>query len=571
MQLVAGHFQRLSVAAFRSTASDGEIVATDGSSQQGMQRSLIWMKRLGGCRIGLVERAFRKRALITGNSRFRFGYVTSTSSGYMMSGEYKACGAASACGKALGPFLYLIDAREGYVTLAVLMIVPSLARDPDLRTHEGVAAGSTILECGGRRVVRYQFELTCNADASYEVDGQRYHLNLDFEADLRIAFVSCNGQEAGDEGRDRNERNAMWLRLAQQHAVNGFQLLLHGGDQIYADEVLDAHPLLKQWATSSGSFDKVPSDAELGEVAQVLRETLFARYIAVLAEPESAWLMAHIPSLAIWDDHDICDGWGSMEASKLDASIGRLLLSIARAFFLVFQLGSAPDVLPPSVLDRTGQSLTWHIALPNLHVIAPDLRSERRWDRVMGDSGWRSFEDALAKVKSGRVLLLSSVPALGPRLSWVETVLHLFPRMQNLEDDLRDQWQSRAHRAEWRGFLMQLAKLHCNPTTPVTILSGEIHLATRATFGVPPIPMHQLVASGISHPAPTVAYAMALDMLARFGETPIPGRPIRLYPLPGRRSIYVAQRNYLVLERKSGTWTAVWELEKDGPTVPLPL
>lgn len=189
----------------------------------------------------------------------------------------------------------------------------------------------------------------------------------------------------------------------------------------------------------------------------------------------------------------------------------------------------------------------------------------------MGDSGWRSFEDALAKVKNGRVLLVSSVPALGPRLSWVETVLHLFPRMQNLEDDLRDQWQSRAHRAEWRGFLTQLAKVHCNPTTTVTLLSGEIHPATRAQFGVPPMPMHQLVASGISHPAPTGAYAMALDMLARFGETPIPGRPIRLYPLPGRRSIYVAQRNYLVLERKSGRWSAVWELEKDGPTVPLPL
>ena len=141
--------------------------------------------------------------------------------------------------------------------------------------------------------------------------------------------------------------------------------------------------------------------------------------------------------------------------------------------------------------------------------------------------------------------------------------------MHKYEDDLRDQWQSREHRSEWRRFLKRLALVHQNPDTPVTVLSGEIHLATRATFETAPVPMHQLVASGISHPAPTVAYALALDVLARFGETPVPGKPIRLHPLPGKTSIYIAQRNYLVLERKSGEWTASWELESDGRTSPL--
>jgi len=42
-------------------------------------------------------------------------------------------------------------------------------------------------------------------------------------------------------------------------------------------------------------------------------------------------------------------------------------------------------------------------------------------------------------------------------------------------------------------------------------------------------------------------------------------------PLPGLRARYVAQRNYLILERQSGIWLAHWELEGSGPTRPLDL
>ncbi|MCF6916433.1 hypothetical protein L4M18_29165, partial [Klebsiella pneumoniae] len=52
-----------------------------------------------------------------------------------------------------------------------------------------------------------------------------------------------------------------------------------------------------------------------------------------------------------------------------------------------------------------------------------------------------------------RTMLLSSVPLLGPRLSLLETIMVAIPGMMKYEDDLRDQWQSRAHRTEWRRIL----------------------------------------------------------------------------------------------------------------------
>lgn len=468
----------------------------------------------------------------------------------------------------IGPLLYLRGQCDGRTHLSAIFITE---RDtaPDLITDEGRAIPSTIYECEQKRVVRYKFSLETCADASYELDGQRFYVNTALGGDLRIAFVSCNGQESGNHRRDLDERNAMWRRLALQHEEGSFQLLIHGGDQIYADELLDRHPLLRKWADEGGKRSYRPSEAECDDLRATLRRAFMDCYTETLSAAESCWLMGRVPSVAMWDDHDICDGWGSMPAGKLNAPVGRLLFEVARESFLVFQFGVAPDEMPEIVVDRSASNLTWHVKLPGLHLIAPDLRSERRWDRVMADTGWQALTTALSAVDEGRVLLISSVPALGPRLSWIEALMHLLPDMHKYEDDLRDQWQSRAHRAEWRRLLEGVAKVHADPRTPVTVLSGEIHLATRAILDVPPTPIHQLVASGISHPAPTIFYALALDLLARFGETPLPGHEIRMCPLPGRTAIYTSQRNFLLLERRSGRWTACWELERSGRSPPV--
>ena len=178
---------------------------------------------------------------------------------------------------------------------------------------------------------------------------------------------------------------------------------------------------------------------------------------------------------------------------------------------------------------------------------------------------------AFAGSKNGnRLFLMSSVPLLGPRLSWIESFIGVVPYFRRYEDDLRDQWQSRTHREEWRRFLLMLERTVAEKGGDVTVLSGEIHLATR---GEMPFAdggcLRQLVASGIAHDPPPRLYARALGWLARLGEDPLQGRPIRMKPLPGQRRIYAAERNYLVLERQGQRWTASWELEGSGRTPAL--
>ena len=101
---------------------------------------------------------------------------------------------------------------------------------------------------------------------------------------------------------------------------------------------------------------------------------------------------------------------------------------------------------------------------------------------------------------------------------------------------------------------------------PVTLLSGEIHVATRAEMlmkngGV----LHQLVASGISHTPPGRGYARMLGALAAVGEDPLIGYPITIHPPWGKKHRYISERNYLRLTRRDGKWYTDWEFEESGP------
>jgi hypothetical protein len=464
----------------------------------------------------------------------------------------------------VGPILFYRATVAERLDLAAVVAV-SVEQDPPVMTVAGsVISARMLYESHGTRVYGYAFALPASG-GSYEVNGIVYAVAGVSGTDLRLAYVACNGREYGDRERPLSERNALWQRLGRDHQRKPFHALLQGGDQLYADEMLDTHPALKGWRDGV-----VDSDADTEEIAERLRGFLLQRYLELYSQAEPAWLMARVPSLCMWDDHDICDGWGSLFPEQLDDAVGQTVFTVARELFFVFQLGAAPDETPPLCSEPSGTTLTWKADLPGVTLVAPDLRSERRPDRVMGTAGWAAFETAMSDSPGEHVFVLSSVPALGPRLSWVERVMDWLPGIQHYEDDLRDQWQSRAHRGEWRRFLTTLLTHH-RQQRPVTLLSGEIHLATHGTMKSPDGPVHQLVSSGITHPPAPGLYARLLGWLARLGESPLPDYPIRLHPLPGQGGVYTAQRNYLVLEHNDGVWSAYWELERDGATEQLNL
>ncbi|NDV99929.1 alkaline phosphatase D family protein [Salipiger sp. PrR002] len=462
----------------------------------------------------------------------------------------------------IGPILYFRAAEADALRVAALVVRPE-GEPPGEMLAGGISvAPLPLAACEGRQLWRY--DLTLPQDAPhYSFEGTERRVQADLSGDLRIAFVSCNGEEHGDLGRDAEERNAMWQRLLGQHRDSAFGLMLMGGDQIYADEATDGHPLSDEWPDD---IPETPTPAQLADLERHLRARFYERYLSTFSAPGFSEVSAEVPALCVWDDHDICDGWGSLHRDATRSAVGQLLFRVARETYLLFQHAAREEDVPQLFLDPEGRSLSWRHELPGLTLFGPDLRSERGRRQVMGAPGWQG----VTETEGGpHTFLVSSVPLLGPRLSLIEGLMMAIPKMQKYEDDLRDQWQSRAHRDEWRRMLSEVLRMR--RAGPVTVLSGEIHLATRAEMGAGAHLIHQLVASGISHRAPPRAYALGLGTLAGLGEAPLPEHPIRIRPLPGQSTRYAAERNYLRLERRSGQWRAIWELEGSGPTPAMAL
>lgn len=461
---------------------------------------------------------------------------------------------------AFGPVLFLRAVEPDRVRLAALVVRDDLETPGALSAGDADVAPERLAEIDGRGIWRYSFALPRGGRPIYALEGTEYRVATDYDGDLRIGFASCNGEENGDLERDPEERDAMWARMAETHETAPWHLLLHGGDQVYADEVTDGDPLARDWPDDVA--DAATPEALDGLRAH-LRRRFLERYDATYATGGFARVTAEVPSLMMWDDHDICDGWGSLGAVEKTA-VGETLFACAREAFLLYQHAATEADVPELFLDREGRSLSWRRDLPGVSVLAPDLRSERTRKRILGPAGWEAFDRACEGLEE-RVVMVSSVPLLGPRLSLLERLMRLTRRMEKYEDDLRDQWQSYAHREEWKRMLRAVLKLE-DEGHRVVVVSGEIHLAMRAELAADATPVHQLVASGISHRAPPKSWAMVLGTLARLGEAPIKAHPIRIRPLPGQRHNYTAERNYLELARADGAWQARWALEDSGET-----
>src|SRR3546814_16994386 len=94
-----------------------------------------------------------------------------------------------------------------------------------------------------------------------------------------------------------------------------FGLLLQGGDQLYADEVVRQHPGLRAWHRCRTSHTHHHAFTET--MREAAARFSVERYLTLYGLPGIAALVARVPSLMLWDDHYILDGWGSPQPATL--------------------------------------------------------------------------------------------------------------------------------------------------------------------------------------------------------------------------------------------------------------
>jgi hypothetical protein len=475
----------------------------------------------------------------------------------------------------LGPVLYFRGTRGRSWQLSALVGTTAGDEPAPLEAAGDRVPPHRLAGRPGRSLWRYDFALPLaerERDHNYRIGGPSWRVRLPaVPGPLHIAYTACNGSEKGDAWNDGEARNERWLHLAARHAEHPFHLLLQGGDQLYADPIWREVPALADWK-------KLPSWRRRRAcfspaLAEAVANDYFDRYWELWRQAELAPILATIPSLMMWDDHDIFDGWGSWSAKWQGCPTFQGIWAAAREHFALFQLAARPDDLPEGFSDRRGSHFGWAYRIGEVGIVAPDLRSERSRDRVLGDGGRRALTAALASMADCRQLLLvSSMPLVNPHLTLLEHVFNVMPGHQTWQDDLVDQWPSAAHWSEWQQLLRVLVDFSARTGVRVTSLSGEIHLGALGVIASGPTEIYQLTSSGIVHPPPSPAVATALEWIGARTARVAPDLRVRLLPLPGLGRRFLRARNWLELDVPSGdALTATWHSAGPGATPHLSL
>ena len=244
----------------------------------------------------------------------------------------------------------------------------------------------------------------------------------------------------------------------------------------------------------------------------------------------------------------------------------------AREHFALFQLAARPGDLPEGFSDRRGGHFAWAYRIGEVGIVAPDLRSERSREPVLGDAGRRAFPAALASMADCRQLLLvSTVPLVQPASDPARAAAST--RCQATRAG-RTIWSisGRARRAgrEGVGGTCSACWSTSRPGTGVcrvTSLSGEIHLGALGVIQSGATEIYQLTSSGIVHPPPSARGRRRGWSGSARGPTRLaaPTSTARLLPLPGPGRRFLRARNWLELELPGGdALTATWHSE--GPS-----
>lgn len=352
------------------------------------------------------------------------------------------------------------------------------------------------------------------------------------EQTMNVMSYSCNGFSLSTD--TSTFKSSLWFDVLRKHYENNrYHVMIGGGDQIYCDSIKFSSQTFNDWLEDNNPIRKRHQKLT-PEMSQSFNKDYLRQYLAWFGQghwtgTEGSTLqtifpfaMTTIPSINIYDDHDIIDGYGSYHESTMANEVFKGLGMAAFKYYMLFQhhtsmtetsylkdpawiLGAKPGPsiteLSHSVYTKLGQDVAF---------LGLDCRTERKLKQIVSEETYKlvfkRLESEIAqdqRVKHLYVLL--GVPIAYPRLVWLELLLGsrlLFPAKYmasknmlinksllnefdgavEILDDLNDHWCSRHHKRERNKFVAKLQQFGAKHGVRITILSGDVHLAAVGRF-----------------------------------------------------------------------------------------
>lgn len=376
---------------------------------------------------------------------------------------------------------------------------------------------------------------------------------------MNVVFHSCNGFSLSVNPDDF--QGCLWKDVLNHHHKKPYHAMLGGGDQIYCDAVKEFCEPIKKWTELSHHHKHkalFPPDQRV-ETEKFILDMYISWFgfgywkgpHGSCLKPDFPRAMSQIPSVNIYDDHDLIDGFGSYSEKTMRGEVFNGIGNIGWKFYMLFQQQTSPyESFDPieaepswvssmvkgpyitersrSIYARLGRSMAFY---------GLDCRTERTMEQVVTKESYDlMFQRILNEVRMSNneirhILIMLGVPIAYPRLVFVETMLtsraiapikfvakHVagstlndFDGAIEILDDLNDHWCAKVHKAERNQFVSRMQLLAEETNVRVTILGGDVHLAAIGRFrskdtSIPPVNdpklMLNIVSSAITNTPP---------------------------------------------------------------------
>lgn len=393
----------------------------------------------------------------------------------------------------------------------------------------------------------------------------------------RIAYASCNGFSSLDLKNKTEEPYLLWDEMVAEHIRHPFSLLLMGGDQLYADELWTTVPKMREWGElpRQQKIQRQPSQVMLAQLDSFYEKLYRERW----GQESMSLMLASVPSIMMWDDHDIFDGWGSYPKDMQACPVYQAVFTVAKKYFELFQIRSHRN---GSLLGAGSGHYAFAVNFRRYHILALDNRGERSLTRIMSEQQWTDVNRYLDNsATEGDLLVLSGVPVVYRDFSLTETVYDATPWQEELTDDLKDHWRAKEHQGERARLIMRLLSNASGRgqggARRTVLLSGDVHIGCLGVINDRrngrSCKIHQVVSSGIVHPSPSrIAWLGIMAVTNDEDEYLNEDHSIKINMLkPFGSNKYIRSRNFVTLLEGSDQKLWVnWVCEHDdNPGYPL--
>ncbi|USO02565.1 MAG: alkaline phosphatase family protein [Alphaproteobacteria bacterium] len=389
----------------------------------------------------------------------------------------------------IGPLLAFRGCENQIWNVSILVVIdrdknetPPILGRPNLQPLNPPQPFAKILNYEFIRFKLQIIQTDQQQNIAYTINNQEYTFIVPAAGqNPHILYTSCNRY---DEERwvETNGFQANWKTIVTQHKQAPFHINLGGGDQVYADDVLEI-PIVRTNIKKSALTVE-----EIKELDETILNFYIKLYISYISQPFYKDILASIPALNMLDDHEIFNNAG-ITTEFANNPLCKILFDHAYEIYMIFQ--NHTTTTEAKSLGYFGPNGRKNFSIlrkaGDVYILGMDIRGDISKQSILPEDARMLILDKLNTIPetATHLLIMSSIPIVFPEIRVLTRIVDSDTsklQMPSLSD-LVGLWGSYLLFEERDAFIQDIltfAKTRKEQNKPlrITFLAGDTHMAS---------------------------------------------------------------------------------------------